>query len=394
MGVKKIDFGLFLNHKRIMNHRFENSRQAFEILGHSFGENCLTIVFSLEHLDAGQKKDWNHLEKIVEQARQRILDAEIKHSSRLLNRLFGISKFVDFSRNDRAIGIFVSEGIAGYIRFPFKVKESVVLSDHFYLKEIYRLAQFHFPYWVVSLSEKQARLFRGLENQLMEIKDDRFPMYFIDNFEYSVPSRASSFMGSAQVKAFEHDTSIMQKIREEEWMHILDRRLKGYVEKKEDVILCGTKTNTDRLFAVSSLKNQIVSRLTGGYDWYDAQEFKALVWPESRKLSKHKTELEIDRLKQKSGEGLAESGVHSIWHLLHEGRAETVFLDEEFEQAGYISLERPDVLLDNKPSAESVYFPYLTDALLKKTVDQGGKVVFVGAGLLPEGADVAAICRY
>jgi hypothetical protein len=177
-------------------------------------------------------------------------------------------------------------------------------------------------------------------------------------------------------------------------MHILDRRLKGYVEKNEDVILCGTKTNTDRLFAVSSLKNQIVSRLTGGYDWYDAQEFKALVWPESRKLSKHKTELEIDRLKQKSGEGLAESGVHSIWHLLHEGRAETVFLDEEFEQAGYISLERPDVLLDNKPSAESVYFPYLTDALLKKTVDQGGKVVFVGAGLLPEGADVAAICRY
>ncbi len=236
-------------------------------LQHERGNICVSMIVPTHRLASERRVDKYEVEKAITHVSQLL---NYKYSGEeggaLLEDLKELAATIDYNHNMEGIGIFVSEGVKSFIKFPFPVTEKVTVGDNFEIRDVLYKTKLSRPYYCLVLTEKKVRLFEGAMEQLTEIKGKHFPHDYFDDYIYNTPSRGSSNIGNPQMRSFEHDKSAMEAIRFKDFYRDVDAYLGDYLVQNMPLIVTGTDKDISWFESVTQFKQHIVGKVSGSYD--------------------------------------------------------------------------------------------------------------------------------
>jgi len=355
---------------------------------------CISIIQPTHRLAPDRNVDAAELRKNTEQVKSLLSDNySIEEYEPLLKRLDALVETIDFNHNMDGLGIFVSTAIQKIIQFNFPVKERVLIDDSFALKELIHLLNLSKEYYVLEINEHETRLFKGILDSIIELKDEYFPKQYEELYEYAKPTRGSSFMGSTNLKDFEKDKSVMEEIRMKGFLHDMDSSLKKYLEKDTPLVLLGVEKELYYFKNVTDYKDNIALEIPGNYTHSTEDELSKLVHSElNLRIDNDRLAL-VKVLEEKDGEGLTVAGIQDVWVAAQEGRGLKLLVEKDFSQMAYVindtnslSFSVPDA--PHKPVADAV------EAIIKTVLDKGGDIVIMENDWLKQYGRIALFTRY
>jgi hypothetical protein len=355
---------------------------------------CVSVIVPQEKILPEKAANKKIVESAIEDASQYLLGHfSSETSASLIKKLYNLFDETDFLHNESGIGYYVSENVAHIEKFPFSVKPKIIIEDSFQTRELLRKINYGQLYYVLTLTEKGAHFFEGRIEALDEIKNSGIPMRFLDLFQYSKPSRSSSYAGSAHVKSFEKDKHELEQIRLREQIIHLDRVLDKFRMNGTPTILAGT----DRI--ISLFKNNthfpksIIGSIKGNYTHLNKNSLAKLSWVITREYLEKEWVLLSKQMEEKLGVGLAVKGLTNCWRSVEEGNGETLFVESDYSKPGFLA-EDPYHLFVKPPRRDHVVLQDAVDELIERTIKKRGRVVFLNNGTLKDHQQIALINRY
>jgi Bacterial archaeo-eukaryotic release factor family 3 len=359
------------------------------------GNICISIILPTHRLFSDRKVDKFEMEKAVENATQLLgYKYSLKDTKPLISKLQEMAKSIDYDHNLDGVGLYVSDQVSMMVKFPFAVKEKVIVDDNFEIRDILYKTSLSRPYYALMLSEKNVRLFEGCLDQLTEIRGKHFPYEFYDDYEYNTPSRGSSNVGNPQMRSFEHDKSTMEAIRFKDYFRNADEYLGDYMVENVPLIISGTDKDISWFESVTAFNKQIVGKIHGSYDNTNVSDYGKKCWTSFGSFLKSKVDVLIDQYKEKVGSGLAVSGIQEIWTAALEGRGLNLIVEKDYKVPGFTMPDHAYFMTLRPPKEKHNTMPDAVDEIIEAVLEKGGDVIFAENGQLAEFGHMVLITRY
>jgi len=360
------------------------------------GNICISIIVPTHKLSPERRVDHLVLEKAVRAAKKYLLhnyrEEEIKPLQQAVDELYDR---IDFNHNAKGLGLFVSGNIKESVQFFFPVKEKVIIGRSLEVRDLLYQAYYSHPYYTLLLTEKEARLFEGRLNHLLEIKDDNFPRKNVDDYVYTRPTRGSSFVGNAFVKEYERDKSQLEELRYQHFCGLVEEGLKHYLTNSNiPLIIAGAKKDLSYFRMVTRQTKNIIDEVEGNYSYVTITALGGLVWEVLRAhLDKVKQQL-IREFDEKVGERRGVSGIHEIWKAAKEGKGLMLLVEKDLSLPGFLPKENEYDLWVRPPRKPHQVLADAVDDLMEMVLEKSGKVVLLENNSLKDHQGMALVTRY
>lgn len=360
------------------------NRHDIALLQQVRGYPALTITMPTHRTFPANRQDPIRLRNLATQATDRLsTEFNRRELEPLISRLEKLLETIDYRHNLDGLALFVNRDFGRAFTLPFTLKERVVIDEGFAVRDLVYALNRTPRYWVLVLSEKPTRLFEGVRDTLIEIRDESFPMV------HTGPGGEAPLPGGFGIRK-----SAYRDERHRQFFRQVDAALRSYLL---DDPLPLAVVGVDRFLAffneVSNHKEHIMTTLTGSHSRTSLPRLSALVWPLVEKNLAERRRLVLSELDQAISERKYASTIGEVWRLAQEGRGKLLLVEENFHypariDASGLYLEPaeveagPDVLDD------------AVDELIKTVLEKQGKVVFVEDGQLTQHQRIALILRY
>lgn len=355
---------------------------------------CISIIGSTHQLSPERRTDPQQLENTINQVKAELQEkyGNTPEVAALLQGIDELYSQIDFNHNGPGIGLFVSQNVKIVIRFFFPVRQRVLTGRSFDIRDLVYQSNYSLPYIVLTLSKKEAKLFTGQLNELTEITDTNFPHLNNAEYEYSKPSRGSSYVGHSFVKEFEKDKSVMEEIRIKQFFKETDGLLKGY--KANQVPLITTGESKDLSYFSQITEHNIACNIPGNYITYNPHELGALTWKAMKLHLDNKKEKLINDLREKKGERPAVTGIQNIWKAVMDGRGFKLLVEKDYHRTGYTEINNDYDLWLHPPKEQHNVLSDAVNDLIELMLKKNGEVIFFETDALREYNGMALITRY
>ncbi|HEX5168372.1 MAG TPA: hypothetical protein VFW11_04320 [Cyclobacteriaceae bacterium] len=355
------------------------------------GNPCISVIIPTFRVAPQRMQNQELFRKAMAEARSLLTDKVLSAQNKemLLARLDNLSEGIDMTHLLDGLGFFVSDGVATKVLFPFPVSEKIAINDSFEIRDLLRMKQFLSPYYILVMGKKIIRLFIANGDVPREILDDHFPLQLEEEYEYSPPSRGTSYGNT--LKAFEKDKGILSTIHLRSSLKHVDDILSQYLtEEKRKIVLAGTKTLTNDFENLTTHGENIVATIEGSFRDRNSSELGLTSWAAfSESVSKENDQLLLQFLEQKLNRVVY--GIREVWNASNEGRGLILFVEKDYLQPAYLNSNRELELVVDKD-----YLP-VSDAvseLIKSVYHKNGRVVFVDNDKLSNYERIALVLRY
>ena len=379
-----------------MKNKLLSYDEKVRLLRREKGNVCISLVLPTHQLSPDNRSDSLIVSKAIEQVRISLENKfHIPEVANIMHKLYEAYREIDFNNNTDGIGIYVSKKVKILMPFFFPVKEKIIISDSFDIKEILYQDRYASPYFVLFIEQKRARLFKGkLGGGLHEISDANFPKNFSETYEYSRPSRGTSYVGHAYVKEFERDKSIMEEIRLGQFSREVDNPLSQYLQKETLLLLAGTTEDIGIFKKASDIEDKICGELPGNYLYTSIDKLEEIVWSQVKSYIDHKIQGLILDFREKIGQGLGESGLPNAWRAAVEGRGLVLLVEKDYSDKAYLVNGDNINLHLQPPTTANRVIPDAVSSLIEIVLDKNGRVIVVENGSLKDYQQIALITRY
>lgn len=355
---------------------------------------CISIIIPLHKPLPGKKENRLLLEKAVTAVREQLVERYNEQiTTPLLISLDELAELADAGIHAEGIGLFVSEHVKQIIPFFRPVKERIIISDSFEIRDLLYQNYYSDPYIVLHLTEKETRLFKGIFGALTEVNSGKFPFKYIDDYEYSRPSQGSSYIGAAFIKDFEQDKSRLIKIRYEHFLKNVDKALDPYLKANEKLIVCGVESDITYFKRNTHHEKSIIGQLVGNYTYSTLHKLAITAWDEVQHFYDLQKSKLISEFQELLGTKKAVTGLADIWKATAEGRAYQLLVEKDFSQPGFL-VDNDNHLYLKPPMKPHRVISDAVNNLMQMVVDKGGEVIIVENGLLDSYKHIALVARY
>jgi hypothetical protein len=345
------------------------------------GKNCITIILNTHRTKPEYQKDEIQLKNKVNEVKKRLTDEMDKREFLYLaTKLEKLAETIDHSHNLESLILFVNQDIAEFVRLPLRVKERVVIGDTFATRDLVRSLNYETGYFVLVLSQQKIRLIEALNDKAVQEYGDPFPfenkkLYSMSKAEEANARRQTNLVA----EFFNRCDKELNKIRKNKPLPVLicseESNFYEYMKiADEKGIFYGTYLNKNRINEKSPL---IIKDA-----WETVRESAA----EQKKKRK-------EELFQAAGAGKILSDINEIWLGIHEGRVQTLFVEEGLYQQARIENNRV-VVKENDEMGGNGIIDDIYDEMIEANMRFGGDVVFLPPGELSEFQGCGAILRY
>lgn len=358
------------------------------------GNICVSIIIPTHRTFPDRKSDVLILRRAINKAEQLLQNnypADIAVS--LMNTLDTLLEQVDFNHNEDGLGLYVSSDNHFLAKFPFPVKEKVVVGNSFQIRDVLYKANYSDPYYVLLLAENEARLFNGSWNELEEINDNSFPMEYEDEYHYDPPGRSISSSGQFHIKNLEKDKSKLEVARYKDFFQNVDKSLSRYLLNNEPLIILGAEKQLAMFENVSTQKNSLAEKINGSYTHFNIKQLSDLVSPVIFGYLQNERAKLFEEFKVKVGQQLATSGIEDIWNIAREGKAFKLIVEKDYHCPGFLDVNTNRFSL-RPPAGTHITLTDAVDDLMELVFEKGGMVFFVDNGLLKDYHRMVLITRY
>lgn len=344
----------------------------------------ISILLPTHRTAPDNKQDSIRLKNLTKDAERRLSEEfDSKDVIQIIDKINSITEDIDYNYLLDGLAIFVNKSFAGKYKLPFPVKEQLIIDETFATRNLIYTLNRSPKYWVLVLSEKPTRLYEGFRDQLIEVCNGNFPIYFQET-TWDEPLRVGEIT----------NTSAYKDEKSKQFFRKIDRMIKTINSSEQlPIVVTGVERYLSFYNEVTENKQQIIAQLEGSYDKTSPHELSKLVWPlvfDSIEKSKVTLLSELDRA---VGANKYASGIQQCWRLALEGRIQTLLVEKDFHYPAHLSEDNLTIY-----PAEAADQPGVVDdavdELIETVIQKGGRVAFVENGSLKVHQKIAAILRY
>jgi len=346
-------------------------------------DTCVSIIVPTHRTGAERQVDRVEIQKAVAEVKQ----LPAVQRADLLKRLDDLLLQVDYNHNLEGIGLFVSHYSKKLARFPFPVTRNIRIAPVFDLRDLLYSENYSLPYYLLSLSAKEIKLFRGLMDHLDEITDHDFPRTILEEYVYNRSAPSSSAAGYAHVKGFEKDKSILSELHLRNTFRDTDRLLTKYLTRKGvPLFLCGAEKDLAIYKSVTDHADNIIASISGNYLATMIHDLEPLAWLQIKSYVDQEKSNLLRSLEEKTGEGSAALGTKDILRKLDVTERPTLLVERHHGQDPHggndqLTSERSG---DNTSAKEDVINEIVTTVLRRS-----GNVIVVEKDALKDHEGIA-----
>lgn len=358
------------------------------------GGICVSVIVPTHRLSPERRADPLEVEKALTEAKAYLNQRYPENDNRpLVRSLDELYEQIDFKHNSEGVGLFVSRDIRQLVHFYFPVKEKIMISDGFETRDWIYQVYYSKPYFLLFLTENDARLYEGALDHLEEVVDKNFPRAFTEDYAYNKPSRGSSYTGNAFAKEFERDKTQLKELHYEGFLKGMDDVLDNYLVEEIPLVVTGAPQTLGFLKKITRHLH-IAGELEGNYEHKPLNELGALSWELMKKFLDQEKQMLVEFWKEKVGQGQGVSGIAGCWQAAKEGRAFKLLVEKDFAVPGYL-LQGDDYRLFLEPPGETYNeLPDVVNTLMEIVIEKGGRVIPLENGVLANYGGVVLITRY
>ena len=344
----------------------------------------ITITLPTNRTSPDNQQDPIRLKNLVTEAVNR-LESEFgkREAAAVVDRLQSLADEYDPQRGLEGLALFVSSTVQEAYVLPFSPPERVAIDETFLTRDLVFTLNRSPRYRALLLSEQGTRLFEGVRENLLEVRDGKFP------FDLGGPGGASKLPGGHGVNpSARRDASHVHYFQE------IDAELRE-ISKDDDLPLAviGVERYLSHYREVTSLGSDILATVTGNYDHFEAPQVGDLVWPAMEKGLAKLREGALEQLDDAMGAKKVASSIGPVWQAANEGRGQLLIVEQDYHQAARVSDDGTSIALVDDPTPADV-LDDAVDEIIETVIAKGGRVRFVEDGVLESHGRIALTLRY
>jgi hypothetical protein len=354
---------------------------------------CVSIIVPTHKKSPERRMDELTIEKAIAKAKTILLNKYGNNGTvtDLTGKLETLVKDLDHVHNDKGIGLFASGDTSCVIKFPFEVKEKIVVGDSFEIRDVLYLEETMADYYVLLLNENKIKLFSGNGEILHEVKDRNFPMEFYDDYEYSKPSRGTSFGNT--LKGFEKDKSIVKEQRQIANLKKADKKLSAYTANNTPFVVIGDSKELGYFVKANANHINIAAKVNGNYSHNNLNELGQLTFKKIKSYLGREQKSLFKKLEEAIGKKQAVIGIRAVWKAAKESKGLLLLVEKDYVWSGFVKKTSNELFM-RAPVEEHVMVTDAVDDVMEEVLAKGGEVVVVENGQLEEFDHIALLLRY
>lgn len=353
----------------------------------------VSIIIPVHRISPERITDEGIVNKAVNRAKELLKkEYEKVDNKQLIKSIDELVHDIDYLHSKDGIGIFASAGITKVIKFPFPVVEKIKVGDTFDTRDLLYYADTVSDYYVFSISKKHLHLYMGKGEDLREIKNDDFPINYEESYEYSKPSRGTSFGNT--LKDFEKDKSVVQEMRLIDFLRTADPLIGKYVNDKIPLVISGGSKEVADYLQITQHTKKIIGKVIGNYNFNGDMKLASLSWEEVQNYFKNRNKTIISDLHE-LGKDMLASGVEKVWKTAQEGKGLELIVEKDFESPGFITNDGYGLKLEKPVDTEKyLHVDNTVERIINIVREKKGKVIFVDNGEMKDFGGIALKLRY
>lgn len=355
---------------------------------------CVSIILPTTRFSRARMQNPEHIEKAILKV-YNLLNQSAWPKNDIANvqqKLNALLNRIDYMRLQEGLAIFISPRVSKMHLLPFTVIEKVILGRTFEIRDLIYFNQLLHPYYLLALSKKRVRLFKGSGRDLQEILNHDFPKVYVEEYEYERPSIASS--SSPALKSFERDKSVLAATRTKTFFRHADNALKKYIRDESQLFIAGVEDEIADFENVSLHTEYIAGKINGNYDVDAVHPLAEIAWTKMKEyISVFNLKL-VARLQENIGNKLAAEGICNVWRAAREGKGLTLLLEKDYQKRAFTRTGEEEHLFLTPPTEKHEIIPDAANDIIQIVKEKGGNVVILGNGELEKFQHIALLLRY
>ncbi|ULQ57604.1 hypothetical protein KJS94_05245 [Flavihumibacter rivuli] len=359
------------------------------------GNICVSIIIPTHRFIPERQGDRSVMEKAIAAAKLQLHQRYDKTATAAIERsIEALAEGIDYNHNMDGIGLFVSGKVQLLEKFHFPIEEKVLVSDRFEIRDLLYQLNYSKPYFLLMLTENDARLFQGQLDQLAEVKDNNFPREYTDSYLYEHPSRSSSYSGYAGTKGFEKDKSFIEAERHEKFFQSIDHILDNYLVQGTALVVTAVTKELAWYEKVTRHQSNIIGTIEGNYTYQDQHILAGKAWDIYRNYRNRQKQDLVKDFEEKIGEGHGLEQLENVWEAAWQGRGLKLLVEKDFRKPGFIDPVNASRLHLKSPLFPHEVIPDAVDKVIETVLEKNGEVYFVEQDSLKDHGHIALITRY
>jgi hypothetical protein len=304
-----------------------------------------------------------------------------------------------WANQDAGLGIFRNPDMIKAFRLPMKCNDFAMFTDHFHVTPLLSFLQKQREFYVLALSQNNARLLKCSTLEEMEIEVPEMPRSLAEALKYDEPEKQLQFHtgsqgGGGKRPAMFHGHGVGIDEKKDNllrYFQAVNKAVTSLLQKKKTPLILAS---VDYLYSIyrqaNTYPNLLEAFIEGNPDEYRTGELHAAAWPIIERQVEEDKKKPLSRFKERAGTGYTSVRIRDIVPAACFGRVDTLFLSEEHEQWGVLDEPGHDVALHQSQDPDNYSLPNFAAV---NTLKQGGTVHTYPHKDMP-GELMAAIFRY
>lgn len=394
----------------VRKHTERFTKEVLQSLLDVEAQPCISIYLPTHKVSSEADQDPIRLKNLLSQAETALKGQEMGNleSTDLLSPIHALVDDREFwNYQSHGLAIFRTPERFEYYRLPLSFDEMVVTNNRFYVKPLLPLLSGNGRFYLLSLSQNEARLFEGTRFRMGDIElDSDTPTSLdeamrFDDFESKLQAhtRTSPRPSSGQRNAMYYgmeDAGDEAVIKEniKRFFRALDNGVNKQIgEEKYPLVLAGVEYMRGLYREVASYDNILHDGVEGSPENLSHKELHDQAWPiVEPHFQEALTEATDSYLHlQGTDDERASSSLDEIVSAAYFQRIDTLFLASGVQRWGHFDAEKN--LIETHKERESNDNDLL-DFAASHTILNGGTVYVLDQAEMPGEAEIAAIFRY
>ena len=351
------------------------------------------------------QQDPIRLKNLLREAGEHLMAAGLR-APEAKARLESASKLVQDSlfwqHQSDGLALFFSSAVAYTYRLPLDFEELVVVAERFHIKPLLPLLSGDGRFYVLALSQSEARLLQGSRYGIDEVDLEGTPTSLAEALRFDDPERRLQFHtasgpsgGKGSRPAMFHGQGAPSQDQKGEILRYFQKLDAGVREllagERAPLVLAGVEYLLPLYREANTYPHLIAGGIEGNPDNLSAKELQQRAWAIIQPRFLEERGAAAERFKQFADTGRASDDLAEIVPAAYHGRVEILFVALDLQQWGAYDPEAGQVQLHQEvePGDQD-----LMDFAAVQVLLHGGSVYAVDLEKMPVEASLAAVFRY
>lgn len=356
-------------------------KELVQKLANEKNHPCVSISLNTHRTHPENQQDEIVLKNLLKDAENRIIKEFGKRpAAEVLEKLEKISEKVDHQQNLESLHIFLSKDTEEIVKSTWKSRENTVeIDSKFSVRPLIKALGRSQEYYILLLTQSGTRLFEALNDSITkEVEEEGFP--FPENPFYITDTDVRSDAKQVDNKIKEYFNRIDKSTVE---MH----KSTGL-----DIIVIATEDNYSKLLEVADRPQIYIGHDHKNYVESEEHHIVEQAYEIIKEKQKAARALAIQEIKESAAQGKVITDLQEIYQAAIDGRAETLIVHHDFEQAVKMIDDRTfDYAEDAK---EAGVVDDIVSTIAWEVLSKNGKVHFTQQKELSELGKIALKTRY